>query len=66
MRYEQVISELCVLVADVGSRQFKSTLAYDCFCSSTCKARVVVDDRIIAFINDAVDTKIRDAEFNSR
>ena len=66
MRYEQVITELCVLVSDVGSRCFKSTVAHDCFCSTTCKAQVVVDDRIIAFIKDAIDTKIHDAEFNSR
>jgi len=58
MNKDQVIERFCILSTKVMSQQFKSQIPADCFCSLTPFHFQVFDERIIEFIESAVEEKL--------
>ena len=60
MKRKDFTYRLCRIVTTVGSVHFNGKLAHDCFCvAGLCIPDPVVDDKIIKFIEDAVNEKIK-------
>ena len=60
---KQAIERLCALVTNVGDKHFDNKFTHDCFCGASAVSLrhpdgVQVDERIIEFIEDAVESSM--------
>jgi len=58
MDRNEVIKFLCALVSSVGTRVYHNELEHDCFCSES-RTFETVHPEVLAFINNAVEDRIR-------
>jgi len=59
MNKKSVITRLCSLITEVGEQEFEHQLPHDCICDDNENEwGVVVDDKIIEYIEQAVRHKL--------
>lgn len=60
MKSKELIERLCSLCTNVASRRFKNEFIADCFCGQGPLPFAGLDEKILIFIEEAVEQKMKE------
>lgn len=62
MNKQEVLSNLCILITDIGSNLFDDKFEHECICGNIPHDNPVVDEKIVKFILESTNKEIRRKE----